>query len=141
MDQQTAHNRATSHLFRRKKLKPLHEIEKILSQLTDEEIKEKFCAVKNNYSRDVKDTALENVDETVYFEEGFDCGIDVENVIFRIRDRKVVEVLVLKALGFKPREIAKTLGYSNVSSFYQLNFKLKRDYEKIDGEMNNKRQQ
>ena len=56
---------------------------------------------------------------------------DVERIIFQIKDRKEIEAIILKSAGYSAVEIAEILGYKNVASFYQLDFRRRKNFTKL----------
>lgn len=106
--------------------------EELLMLLTQEELETVFKGKMLKSREYVSTMGFEDVDENHFASDTLDIdGPDIEYVVFNLKDIKVVEVLVLKYLGYEPKEIADTLGYDNVGSYYQLNFKLKRDFESV----------
>lgn len=80
----------------------------------------------------VEFTDIEDISDSSHFSTSpTDLDLDIEYLIFRIKDIRQVEIIVLKALGLKPKEITETMGYKSIDAFYQLNFRLKRDFEKL----------
>lgn len=78
---------------------------------------------------------VEDADDAgMYSDISESTSVDVERIVFRLNDIKIVEILVLKALGYAPKEIVEAMGFHSIATYYQLNFKLKRDYERVKDE-------
>jgi DNA-directed RNA polymerase specialized sigma24 family protein len=76
----------------------------------------------------VQSYSLDVVEESEGFVNLLDDPIGIEQFILQIKDTKIVEILVLKALGFKYSEIAEITGLS-VNNYYILLRQLKKDID------------
>ena len=76
---------------------------------------------------------LDIIEESDEFIDSIDNSIDIEDFILQIEDLRLIEILVLRAMGYKYFEIASILEIS-INEFYILLRDLKRYTEEWLGE-------
>ena len=76
----------------------------------------------------VQEYPIDTVNESDQFINMMDDPIGIEKFVLQIKDHKVVEILTLRALGFKYYEIVPMVRIS-INQYYILMRKLKKDME------------
>lgn len=78
----------------------------------------------------VQETSIDDYDEKDLFE--LPNSYDSELFILQLKDHRLVQILLLRYLGYDYKEITKIMNLRNIGEFYFLWSKLKTNFEKLN---------